>query len=204
MMITLRSQRVKSLNCFFVWFLVHFWKYRGGFNSVMKAKQYVRENKVGKFNFFTFDCPYFLVWWRLWKKLKFFRNTKYNVSYCQSKKTVSQSTSPFVLPSCKCSWWRPRSPCPRSFVENFVYIKAIWSTQVLISLHWYQCKHNSEFLLFTSLERYSCTLSTGSHCLHPIMGMHILHTVLCTFPEVLIKRICLTIKGFSFPFFLGP
>ena len=74
-MITLRSQRVKSLNCFFVWFLVHFWKYRGGFNSVMKAKQYVRENKVGKFNFFTFDCPYFLVWWRLWKKLKFFRNT---------------------------------------------------------------------------------------------------------------------------------
>ena len=75
MMITLRSQRVKSLNCFFVWFLVHFWKYRGGFNSVMKAKQYVRENEVGKFNFFTFDCPYFLVWWRLWKKLKFFRNT---------------------------------------------------------------------------------------------------------------------------------
>ncbi|RMX50981.1 hypothetical protein pdam_00013918 [Pocillopora damicornis] len=24
---------------------IHFWKYRGGFNSVMKAKQYVRENK---------------------------------------------------------------------------------------------------------------------------------------------------------------
>ena len=139
---------------------------------------------------FYFLLPLFLGMVKAKKKTEFFqkylRNTKYNVSYCQSKKTVSQSTSPFVLPSCKCSWWRPRSPCPRSFVENFVYIKAIWSTQVLISLHWYQCKHNSEFLLFTSLERYSCTLSTGSHCLHPIMGMHILHTVLCTFPEVLI------------------
>lgn len=45
---------MKSLNCFFVWFLVHFWKYRGGFNSVMKAKQYVRENKVGKFNILLF------------------------------------------------------------------------------------------------------------------------------------------------------
>ena len=58
MMITLRSQRVKSLNCFFVWFLVHFWKYRGGFNSVMKAKQYVRENKVGKFNILLFIAPF--------------------------------------------------------------------------------------------------------------------------------------------------
>ena len=102
MMITLRSQRVKSLNCFFVWFLVHFWKYRGGFNSVMKAKQYVRENKVGKFNILLF-IALFLGMVKAVKKTqvfqKYFRNTKYNVSYYQSKKTVSQSTSPFVLPS---------------------------------------------------------------------------------------------------------
>ena len=45
---------MKSLNCFFCLVLVHFWKYRGGFNSVMKAKQYVRENKVGKFNILLF------------------------------------------------------------------------------------------------------------------------------------------------------
>ena len=67
---------------------------------MMKAKQYVRENKVGKFNFFTFNCPCMV---KAMKKTeffqKYFRNTKYNVSYCQSKKTVSQSTSSFVLPS---------------------------------------------------------------------------------------------------------
>ena len=38
--------------------------------------------------------------------------------------------------------------------------------------------------------------------------MHILHTVLCTHPTVLTKRICLTIKSFSgwssFPLFLRP
>ena len=27
-------------------FVVHFWKYRGGYESVVKAKQYIRENKV--------------------------------------------------------------------------------------------------------------------------------------------------------------
>ena len=30
--------------------------------------------------------------------------------------------------------------------------------------------------------------------LHPNISMHILHTVLCTFPKVLARRICLTIK----------
>ena len=32
--------------------------------------------------------------------------------------------------------------------------------------------------------------------LHPNIIMHILHTVLYTFPKVLTRRICLTIKGF--------
>ena len=32
--------------------------------------------------------------------------------------------------------------------------------------------------------------------LHPIISMHILDTVLYTFPMVLAKRICLTIKNF--------
>ena len=31
--------------------------------------------------------------------------------------------------------------------------------------------------------------------LHPNISMHILHTVLCTFPKVLRKRICLTIDS---------
>ena len=33
--------------------------------------------------------------------------------------------------------------------------------------------------------------------LHPIISMHILYTVLYTFPNVLARRICLTIKGLS-------
>ena len=41
--------------------------------------------------------------------------------------------------------------------------------------------------------------------LHPNISVHILHTVLCTFPKVLTRRICLTIKSFfswwSFPLF---
>ena len=46
------------------------------------------------------------------------------------------------------------------------------------------------------------------HHLHPNINMHILHTVLYTFPKVLTRRICLTIKSFfswwSFPLFLWP
>ena len=41
---------------------------------------------------------------------------------------------------------------------------------------------------------------------HSNIGMHILHYVLCTFPKMLKRRICVTIKGFfswwSFPVFL--
>ena len=44
--------------------------------------------------------------------------------------------------------------------------------------------------------------------LHPNISMHILHTVLYTFPTVLTRRICLTIKSFSgwqsFPLFSCP
>ena len=32
--------------------------------------------------------------------------------------------------------------------------------------------------------------------LHPNISMHILHTVLYTFPKMLTRRICLTIKSF--------
>ena len=37
-------------------------------------------------------------------------------------------------------------------------------------------------------------LSTGFNPLHPNISIDILHTVLYTFPLVLIRRICLTIK----------
>ena len=44
--------------------------------------------------------------------------------------------------------------------------------------------------------------------LHPNISMHILHTVLLTFPKVMTRRICLPIESFfawwSFPFFLWP
>ena len=44
--------------------------------------------------------------------------------------------------------------------------------------------------------------------LHPIIGMHILPVVVCKFPKVLTRRICLKIKSFfsrrSLPLFLWP
>ena len=44
--------------------------------------------------------------------------------------------------------------------------------------------------------------------LHPNISMHILFTVLCTLPQLLTRRICLTIKSFfswwSFPLFSSP
>ena len=46
------------------------------------------------------------------------------------------------------------------------------------------------------------------HPLHPNASLHMLHTLLQTFPRVLIKRICLTIKSFfswwSFPLIWWP
>ena len=68
-------------------------------------------------------------------------------------------------------------------------------------------------------EKYSVTwnclhdfqLSSLSKSLNPLhlhISMHILHTVLYTFPKVRTRRICLTIKSFfgcwSFPLFLRP
>ena len=55
---------------------------------------------------------------------------------------------------------------------------------------------------FWPLFTYTLTL------LHPNISMHILHTVLYTFPMVLVRRICLPIKSFfswwSFPLFSWP
>ena len=52
---------------------------------------------------------------------------------------------------------------------------------------------------------------TSSSCLNPLhanISMHILHTIINTFPKVLTRRICLLIKSFfhwwSFPLFSRP
>ena len=53
-----------------------------------------------------------------------------------------------------------------------------------------------------------CDSGVVCNPLHPHISMHILHTVLHTFPEVLMRRICLTIKSifrwWSFLLFLWP
>ena len=49
----------------------------------------------------------------------------------------------------------------------------------------------------SSLLKYRCLLNRGSfNPLHPNISIHILHTVLDTFPKVLKRRICITIKSF--------
>ena len=42
---------------------------------------------------------------------------------------------------------------------------------------------------------YTC-LTLYCYSVHPEINVHILHTVLCTFPKVETRRICLTIKSF--------
>ena len=54
------------------------------------------------------------------------------------------------------------------------------------------------FSLFHTQEKKDYIFLTFLHFfnpLHPIISMHILHTVLCTFPKVLTRRICLSIKS---------
>ena len=59
-----------------------------------------------------------------------------------------------------------------------------------------------------SVEKNSLYKNYISNPLHPNISTHILHTGLNTFPNVLAKRICLTINWFfcklSFPLFLWP
>ena len=47
-----------------------------------------------------------------------------------------------------------------------------------------------------SLNRRTATWNLFVNSLHPDISMHIFHTVLCTFTNVLTRRICLTIKSF--------
>ena len=57
----------------------------------------------------------------------------------------------------------------------------------------------SDFFLCSTIRtrRITCFLKFLHffNLLHPIISMHILHTVLCTFPKVLTRRICLSIKS---------
>ena len=45
------------------------------------------------------------------------------------------------------------------------------------------------------LDRRKVTQNLPVNPLHPNISMYILHTVLCTFPKVLTRRICVTVKG---------
>ena len=84
------------------------------------------------------------------------------------------------------SGWKSRRP------QNDVYLAFVLNAIIYSSstLHIYNWLHD----VFNPL--------------HPNIRMHILHTVLYTFPNVLARRICLTIKRFFswilFPFFSWP
>ena len=52
------------------------------------------------------------------------------------------------------------------------------------------------FFGWTSLGSYSPKKFEYVHPLHPYISMQVLHTVIYTFPIVLVRRICLTVKSF--------
>ena len=74
-------------------------------------------------------------------------------------------------------------------------------------VHWQDSLFGIRFFcLFHNQDKKDYMFLTFLHFfnpLHPIISMHILHTVLCTFPKVLTRRICLSIKSlfnwWSFP-----
>ena len=73
--------------------------------------------------------------------------------------------------------------------------------QCVVIIHSHVQCFFSGFSFFKIFSFYVITFNP----LHPNISMHILRTVLYTFPKMLIRRICITIKGFlswwSFPLF---
>ena len=77
---------------------------------------------------------------------------------------------------------------------------------------WLQGKCLEDELIILLTSQLNLLLMSKRECLithlHPNISIHFLHTVLYTFPMVLTKRICLTIKSFfswwSFPLFSWP
>ena len=66
------------------------------------------------------------------------------------------------------------------------------------------CEHTT---VCVRIQRY-LRIRVSINPLHPKISIHILHTVFSTFPKVLIRRFCRTIKSFcawwSFPLFSWP
>ena len=77
-------------------------------------------------------------------------------------------------------------------------------------IYWYtgQDYDSSIFFIFLNLFVLFCFFLSQFYPLHPDVSMHILITVIYTFPKVLTRRICLAIKSFfswwSFHLFLWP
>ena len=80
--------------------------------------------------------------------------------------------------------------------------------EVLANLHW--CiTHQGNFIHHDKhYIKFVMGISLSINPLHPKIGMHILHTVFCSTPKVLTKRICLSVlrifSWWSFPLFSWP
>ena len=85
--------------------------------------------------------------------------------------------------------------CEKYFVRNVLY-----SLSQLTFIKWFHLTWNVSrtFFLSHTIYYFWCSINP----LHPNISMHILHTILNTFPYVLAGRICLTIKRFFSSLFL--
>ena len=66
----------------------------------------------------------------------------------------------------------------------------LWQTQPK------KCSHIHKKKTKKNKQKNTRIINSPPNPLHPSISMQILHTVLYTFPVVLTRRICLTIKGF--------
>ena len=67
-------------------------------------------------------------------------------------------------------------------------------------VHIFRCHYDSGFIMVGNNISHPTNLVSSTfqlNILHPNISIHILHTIFFTFPKVLIRRICLTIKSFN-------
>ena len=110
-----------------------------------------------------------------------------------------------ILPTTKKKWWKIMSFHCNVYVMVYQDTYNASLIPFFPQWKWQRAKPNPAL---SQLQPNQFSWPKVNNPLHPNISMHILHTVLHTFPKVLIRRICSPVKSFfswwSFPLFSWP
>ena len=145
-----------------------------------------------------------------------------SASICRRVGGLRRSRS-HIFPSAKRCWCRSANDeslqfpsfLSRTFFKHVNWKMTAWQRFLTSKLNYENDTHSFNSAITKKLQKTQKSLQwrttnriLGVNSLHPNISKHILHTVLYTFPKVLTRRICLTIKSFfswwSFPLFSWP